>query len=147
MSEAIAIFPITPSSPMAELCDEWAGRGKTNLWSVIPEIAEMQSEGGAAGAMHGALLSGRVRASIAVSGGVHTALDVVKATMAGADVTQLVSAIVKHGPRYLRTLLTDLQAWMAANEWTSLDEMRGNMSYQRVPNPTAYERATYRLFH
>ncbi|HEX6045553.1 MAG TPA: dihydroorotate dehydrogenase-like protein [Pyrinomonadaceae bacterium] len=94
-----------------------------------------------------ALLTGRVKASIAISGGVHTALDVVKATMAGADVTQLVSAILKHGPRYLRTLLAELQAWMATNEWSSLDEMRGNMSYQRVPNPTAYERATYRLFH
>jgi hypothetical protein len=47
VSESIAIFPITPSSPMAEICDEWASRGKTNLWGVIPEIAEMQSEGGA----------------------------------------------------------------------------------------------------
>src|SRR5688572_8806874 len=55
VSEVTAIFPITPSSPMAELCDEWANRGKTNLWGIAPEIAEMQSEGGAAGALHGAL--------------------------------------------------------------------------------------------
>jgi pyruvate-ferredoxin/flavodoxin oxidoreductase len=47
VSEAIAIYPITPSSPMAELCDEWASRGKTNIWGVAPEIAEMQSKGGA----------------------------------------------------------------------------------------------------
>src|SRR5215813_218749 len=58
LSEAIAIFPITPSSPMAEVCDEWVSRGKTNLWGAIPEIAEMQSEGGAAGAVHGALQAG-----------------------------------------------------------------------------------------
>ena len=45
LSEAIAIFPITPSSPMAELCDEWANRNQKNLWGVIPEMAEMQSEG------------------------------------------------------------------------------------------------------
>jgi len=94
-----------------------------------------------------AVLAGRVKACIAISGGVHTALDVVKATMAGANATQLVSAILKNGPRYLRTLRDELKAWMATNEWTSLDEMRGNMSFQRVPNPAAYERATYRLFH
>ena len=94
-----------------------------------------------------AVLTGRVKADIAISGGVHTALDVVKATMAGANVTQLVSAIVKNGPRHLRTLRAEVRAWLAAYEWNSLDEMRGNMGYQRVPNPAAYERATYRLFH
>lgn len=94
-----------------------------------------------------AVLAGRVKASLAVAGGVHDALDVVKATMAGAHVTQLVSAILKNGPRYLRTLRTEVRAWMTAYEWNSLDEMRGNMSFQRIPNPAAYERATYRMFH
>jgi len=94
-----------------------------------------------------AVLAGRVNASLAIAGGVHTALDVIKATMAGASVTQLVSAILKNGPRYLRTLRTELNAWMEANEWGSLDEMRGNMSFQRIPDPSAYERATYRMFH
>ena len=94
-----------------------------------------------------AALAGRVKASIAIKGGVHTALDVVKATMAGANVTQLVSAILKNGPRYLRTLKAELKAWMTTYEWNSLDEMRGNMSFERIPNPAAYERATYRIFH
>lgn len=94
-----------------------------------------------------AVLAGRVNASLAIAGGVHTVLDVIKATMAGASVTQLVSAILKNGPRYLRTLRTELSAWMEANEWDSLDEMRGNMSFQRIPDPSAYERATYRMFH
>src|SRR4029453_14120282 len=49
-SETIAIFPITPSSPMAELCDEWSSKRLPNLWGAVPEVAEMQSEGGAAGA-------------------------------------------------------------------------------------------------
>jgi pyruvate-ferredoxin/flavodoxin oxidoreductase len=69
LSEAVAIFPITPSSPMAELCDEWASRGKTNLWGVIPEIAEMQSEGGAAGAVHGALQAGALSTTFTASQG------------------------------------------------------------------------------
>ncbi|HEU4389920.1 MAG TPA: pyruvate:ferredoxin (flavodoxin) oxidoreductase [Blastocatellia bacterium] len=69
MSEVIAIYPITPSSPMAESCDEWASRGKTNLWGVIPEIAEMQSEGGAAGAVHGALQAGALSTTFTSSQG------------------------------------------------------------------------------
>ena len=68
-SEAIAIYPITPSSAMAELCDEWASRGKTNLWGMAPEIAEMQSEGGAAGAVHGALQTGALSTTFTASQG------------------------------------------------------------------------------
>jgi dihydroorotate dehydrogenase (fumarate) len=92
-----------------------------------------------------AILSGRVRASLAVSGGVHTALDVVKATMAGAHVTQMVSALLMHGPAHLRTVLGDLAVWMQKQEWNSLAEMRGNMSLFKVPDPDAYERANYML--
>jgi pyruvate-ferredoxin/flavodoxin oxidoreductase len=69
MSEVIAIYPITPSSPMAEVCDEWATRGKTNLWGVKPEIAEMQSEGGAIGAVHGALQAGALSTTFTSSQG------------------------------------------------------------------------------
>ena len=69
LSEVIAIYPITPSSTMAELCDEWASRGKTNLWGVIPEIAEMQSEGGAAAAVHGALQAGSLATTFTASQG------------------------------------------------------------------------------
>src|SRR5215475_3478295 len=69
LSEAIAIYPITPSSPMAEFCDEWSSKGKTNLWGVIPEMAEMQSEGGAAGAVHGALQAGALSTTFTASQG------------------------------------------------------------------------------
>ncbi len=92
-----------------------------------------------------AILSGRVRASLAVTGGVHTAVDVVKATMAGAHVTQLVSALLMHGPEHLRMVLNDLVAWLQEHEWSSLAEMRGNMSLFKVPDPDAYERANYML--
>lgn len=91
-----------------------------------------------------AVLAGRVKASLGITGGVHTALDVIKSNMAGAHVVQLVSALMRHGPNYLRTLRTELEAWMIANEWSSLDEMRGNMSFQKIPNPAVYERETFR---
>ncbi|MDI6767127.1 MAG: pyruvate:ferredoxin (flavodoxin) oxidoreductase [Bacteroidota bacterium] len=57
-NEVIAIYPITPSSPMGEWSDEWSALGKKNLWGTIPQVIEMQSEGGAAGAVHGALQTG-----------------------------------------------------------------------------------------
>src|SRR5580765_3172673 len=68
-SETIAIYPITPSSPMAEVCDEWASRGRKNLWGAIPQIAEMQSEAGAAGAVHGALQAGALSTTFTASQG------------------------------------------------------------------------------
>jgi dihydroorotate dehydrogenase (fumarate) len=92
-----------------------------------------------------AALAGRVKASLAVTGGVHTALDVVKSTMAGAHVTQMVSALLRNGPGHLRKVRADLEAWMEENEWSSLNEMRGNMSQERIPNPQIYERANYML--
>lgn len=92
-----------------------------------------------------AALAGRIKGSLAVTGGVHTALDVVKATMAGANITQMVSALLKNGPGHLRKIRADLEAWMEENEWSSLNEMRGNMSQERIPNPQAYERANYML--
>src|SRR6187200_2217225 len=68
-SEAIAIYPITPSSPMAEVCDEWSSRKKPNLWGAIPDVAEMQSEAGAAGAVHGALQAGALSTTFTASQG------------------------------------------------------------------------------
>jgi pyruvate-ferredoxin/flavodoxin oxidoreductase len=68
-SESIAIYPITPSSNMAELCDEWASKNRPNLWGAIPDVAEMQSEGGAAGAVHGALQAGSLATTFTASQG------------------------------------------------------------------------------
>jgi dihydroorotate dehydrogenase (fumarate) len=91
-----------------------------------------------------AALSGRVRASLAVTGGVHTGLDVIKATMVGAHATQLVSTLLLNGPRRLRTIRQEIEAWMEENEWSSLDLMRGNMSFGKIPNPAAFERENFR---
>ena len=92
-----------------------------------------------------AVLAGRVKASLAITGGVHTALDVIKSTMAGAHVTQMVSALLKCGPEHLARVLKDLQTWLEEHEWNSLAEMRGNLNLFRVPDPDAYERANYML--
>ncbi|MBQ2560673.1 MAG: hypothetical protein II565_08825, partial [Fibrobacter sp.] len=58
VSEVAAIYPITPSSPMAEHADNWSAAGKKNIWGQVPRVFEMQSEGGAAGTVHGALQAG-----------------------------------------------------------------------------------------
>ena len=57
--EVIAIYPITPASPMGEFADDWSATGRTNLWGLVPEVIEMQSEAGAAGTLHGAVTRAR----------------------------------------------------------------------------------------
>jgi len=69
LNEFFAIYPITPSSGMAEHCDEWSAAGRKNLWGAVPSVLEMQSEGGAAGALHGALQAGSLSASFTASQG------------------------------------------------------------------------------
>ena len=69
LSEVIALYPITPSSPMGEWADAWESEGKPNLWGTIPSIVEMQSEGGAAGTIHGALQTGSLTTTFTASQG------------------------------------------------------------------------------
>jgi pyruvate-ferredoxin/flavodoxin oxidoreductase len=69
LSEVIAIYPITPASAMGELADDWSAHGRTNLWGTVPEIVEMQSEAGAAGAVHGALQAGALATTFTASQG------------------------------------------------------------------------------
>jgi pyruvate-ferredoxin/flavodoxin oxidoreductase len=69
VSEVIAIYPITPSSPMGEWADEWASKAEANIWGVVPQVIEMQSEGGAAGAIHGALQAGALATTFTASQG------------------------------------------------------------------------------
>jgi pyruvate-ferredoxin/flavodoxin oxidoreductase len=69
LSEVIAIYPITPSSAMGELADAWSAHGRPNVWGTVPEVVEMQSEGGAAGAVHGALQAGALATTFTASQG------------------------------------------------------------------------------
>jgi dihydroorotate dehydrogenase (fumarate) len=90
-----------------------------------------------------AILHGRVRASLAVTGGVATPEDGLKAILAGADVVQLVSALIRHGPEYLGVMRRGLEAWMEQHAFARVDEMRGLASLQRAADPMAFERAAY----
>lgn len=90
-----------------------------------------------------AMLSGKIEASICANGGVHTHSDAIKALMAGANAVQLVSALLRHGPHYLATLLREMKLWMETHEYESVKQLQGSMSHERSPDASAYERANY----
>jgi dihydroorotate dehydrogenase (fumarate) len=90
-----------------------------------------------------AVLFGRVRASLAATTGVHSALEVLKLLAAGADITMTTSALLLHGPAHLRTLLDGTRAWLEEHDFASVAQLRGSMSQERVSDPTAFERANY----
>jgi dihydroorotate dehydrogenase (fumarate) len=90
-----------------------------------------------------ALLYDRVEASLAATTGVHNGYDVVKLLLAGADVTMMASALILHGPGRMRESLATLHEWLTENEYESVEQMKGSMSWQGAPNPSAYERANY----
>jgi dihydroorotate dehydrogenase (fumarate) len=90
-----------------------------------------------------AILHARVRGSLAVSGGVHSVPDVVRAVMAGADAVQLVSALLMHGPSYLAVVKAGLSHWLEEHQYSSLSQIQGSMSLSRCRDPGAFERGAY----
>ena len=90
-----------------------------------------------------ATLSGRVGASLAATGGVHNALDALKAVMAGAHAVQMVAALLHHGPQALRQVRDELAAWLEDHEYESLRQAQGSMRLERCPDPGAFERGNY----
>jgi len=90
-----------------------------------------------------AILHGKTNLSLALSGGVHKMHDAIKGIMSGADVLQVVSLILRHGPQALEALSRDVAAWMEAHEYSSVSEMRGCLSHKNSPDPAAFERANY----
>jgi dihydroorotate dehydrogenase (fumarate) len=90
-----------------------------------------------------ALLHGRVRANLAATGGIHRAADVLKMLMAGADVTMLCSALLRHGIPYLSVVERDLRNWLEKHEYDSVSQLKGSLSQKNCPDPTAFERAQY----
>ena len=90
-----------------------------------------------------AILYGRLKASLAATSGVHTAEDVLKLVMAGADVTMMCSALLQHGPAHIQKVLADLSKWMEEHEYESIEQMKGSMSQKSVADPAAFERANY----
>jgi dihydroorotate dehydrogenase (fumarate) len=90
-----------------------------------------------------AIISPHFRKSLSASGGVHSTEDLVKAILAGAHSVQLVSLLLRQGPRMITLLLEGLGEWMTAHGYENLGEFRGAMNLQRCPDPAAHERANY----
>ena len=90
-----------------------------------------------------AILFPQINADLAVTGGVHSAADVLKAMMAGARVAMMTSALLKHGIGHLEDVLRDLLKWMVEHEYKSIHQMQGSMSHWAVAEPAAFERGNY----
>lgn len=90
-----------------------------------------------------AVLRGRVPCSLAATTGVHEAADALKLLLAGADVTMMASALLRHGPDRLRQVREGIAAWLTEREYESVDQLRGSMSQRSIADPGAYERANY----
>lgn len=90
-----------------------------------------------------AIVSGRTRLGLCVTGGVHCGLDALKAVMCGADGVQMVSALLKEGPKHIATVREQMEIVLESNEYESLAQVKGSMSLTRCPDPKAYERVNY----
>jgi dihydroorotate dehydrogenase (fumarate) len=90
-----------------------------------------------------AILSPHLQGSLSSSGGVHDSDDAVKALLAGAHTVQVVSAVLKHGPRYVTSLLNGMDHWLTEHGYENIDQVRGAMNHSRCPDPSAFERANY----
>ena len=89
------------------------------------------------------ILSGRVNASLAVTGGVNTAVDVVKAVLVGAHATQMVSALLRHGPAHLTQVRLDLERWLEEHRVESLRDIQGSLNLSHFGDAAPYQRANY----
>jgi dihydroorotate dehydrogenase (fumarate) len=89
------------------------------------------------------ILYGKLKASLAATSGIHTAEDVLKLTMVGADVTMMCSALLMHGPEHIGKVLKNVEDWMKEHEYESIEQMKGSLSHKSIAEPSAYERANY----
>jgi dihydroorotate dehydrogenase (fumarate) len=90
-----------------------------------------------------AILKGRVDASLAATTGVHTGEDVLKLLLAGADVTMMASALLRHGPEWIRSVEESVREWLETHDYGSVEQMKGSMSQASAPDPAAFERSNY----
>lgn len=90
-----------------------------------------------------AILHGRVNTSLAITGGIHNARDVIKSLLAGADVTHLCSALLRRGPGHLAVVLRQLQAWLEEREYSSVEQLKGSVSQANATDSAAFLRANY----
>jgi dihydroorotate dehydrogenase (fumarate) len=90
-----------------------------------------------------AILYGRIQADLALTSGVHTAEDVLKAMMAGANISMMTSELLQNGFGRVPAILADIEKWMVDHEYTSIHQMKGSLSQKSVKEPAAFERANY----
>jgi dihydroorotate dehydrogenase (fumarate) len=90
-----------------------------------------------------AILHGRVEASLAATGGAHTADDVIKVLLAGADCVMVASSLLTKGPQHVDTLVRGVESWMREREYESVAQMKGSLSQRSCPDPDAFERSNY----
>ncbi len=90
-----------------------------------------------------AILRGRVKASLAATGGAHTAEDVLKLLLAGADCVMVASSLLRNGPNHIATLVSGVEKWMTEREYDSVEQLKGSLSQQSCPDPAAFERSNY----
>jgi dihydroorotate dehydrogenase (fumarate) len=115
----------------------------TETMEVVPKLALSDPEELRLVLRWLAILHGRIECDLAATTGVHESDDAVKAILAGATVTMMASALLRHGPVRLTETRDGLEVWLAEREYASIDQARGSMSYQAVPDPSAFERAGY----
>lgn len=90
-----------------------------------------------------AILRDQVGLSLAATSGIHRATDAIKMLMAGADVTMMCSALLRHGVKHLTTVENEIRAWMEEHDYESIEQLKGSMSQKNCPDPAAFERAQY----
>jgi dihydroorotate dehydrogenase (fumarate) len=90
-----------------------------------------------------AILYGRVQTSLAATSGIHRATDALKMLMAGADVTMMCSALLRHGPQHIATVKREMTMWMEEHEYESVAQLKGSLSQKNCPSPSEFERAQY----
>ena len=127
LSEVIALYPITPATPMGEWSDAWAAAGVRNLWGTVPAVIEMQSEGGAVGAIHGALQTGALATTFTASQGLLLMLP--NLFKIAGELTPLVLHVAARS--------------LAAHEYESVEQLKGSLSQRNCPDSAAFERVQY----
>jgi dihydroorotate dehydrogenase (fumarate) len=110
---------------------------------VVPNVVLSTSESMRLPLRWVAILYGRIKADMAATTGIHTAQDVLKMVMAGADITQLCAVLFQHGIGRISQLLDEIKQWMEDHEYDSIKQMKGSMSHKSVAEPAAFERANY----
>ena len=110
---------------------------------VVPNLSSQHVGRNASPLRWIAILYGRIQADLAMTGGVHTGADIIKALMAGASATTIASEFLQNGPARVAGLLSEVTAWMEEHEYESVMQMKGSMSQQAVAQPGAFERANY----